>query len=84
MFMPAHSLHIYIFSLLVQKKRPRKEVMASEARKKKASDSFEVKKERGAPKPNKDIFSKSARDAIKIALDNAAAPMKGSKGNKSS
>jgi hypothetical protein len=81
--MPALSLNIYIFPLLMQKERLRKMVIAYEARKKKASDTIEVKMERGAQKPNNNTFSKSAREVIKNALDNAAAPMKGSKGNKS-
>jgi hypothetical protein len=58
-------------------KRPRKEVMAAEARKKKAADNIKIKKEVHAPKP----FSQNAREEIRIALDKAAAPMKGRKGN---
>jgi hypothetical protein len=54
---------------------------ASEARKQMAADNVKVKKEGRAPKPNKEMFSKLARDAIKCALEKAASPMKGSKGN---
>jgi hypothetical protein len=83
--MLAHSLNINIIPLLMQKERQRKTVTATEARQKKAADSIKVKMEKGAQKPNKptkNTFSLLEREVIKNALENAAAPLKGSKGNK--
>jgi hypothetical protein len=63
-----------------QKKRPRTTMTASEAKKQKAAD-MKIKKEELVTKPGKINFNKSAREAIKNALDMAASPMKGRKGN---